>query len=250
MRLALLFAISVPAYAAGLTATPSVLDWAYVSGSHNYPADRVALVSSTGATAYSATATSENGWLLVNAAYVSSSATLSLGAYLTTASPIDVLGNGVYQGTVNLTDAGGNTATITVNLTVTGSSGPPPAITLSPLGLSFTSAFNGPAQMQNVLVTGPIAGTLQVQAASGAFPGWLQAAVTGAAGRYTAVVTAMPGNLSPGTYRETLVFSIGDRGRQPSGIADHTGGVQPDGIAVGADVRLHDRWCSAQPVGD
>jgi len=102
MRLALLFVAACSAYAAGLTATPSTVAWTYVSGSHNYPVQTVGLVSSSGATAYSATANSENGWLLVNAAYVSSAATLSLGAYLTAASQIDRLDSGSYQGTVHL----------------------------------------------------------------------------------------------------------------------------------------------------
>jgi len=67
----------------------------------------VGLVSSTGATSYSAVTTSENAWLLVNAAYASSSSALSAGAYLTPSNLIDRLDNGVYQGTVNLTDAQG-----------------------------------------------------------------------------------------------------------------------------------------------
>ena len=249
MRLALLFAISVPAYAAGLTATPSVLDWTYVSGSHNYPADRVALVSSTGATAYSATATSENGWLLVNAAYVSSSATLSLGAYLTTASPIDVLGNGVYQGTVNLTDAGGNTATVTVNLTVTG--------VVRPASCDYAQSF-GTELHQRIQRSGADAecaghrtnrGDAAGAGGFGRLPGLAAGGGDGRCGEVHGGGDGDAGEPQPGNLPGNAGVFHRDRGRQPSGIADHTGGVQPDGIAVGADVRLHDRWCSAQPVG-
>jgi uncharacterized protein (TIGR03437 family) len=206
MRPALLFVAGVSAYAAGLTAVPSTVDWTYVSGSHNYPSQRIALVSSTGSTAYSATANSENGWLLVNAAYVSSSANLSLGAYLIPASPIDKLDPGSYQGTVNITDSSGNTTAVIVNLTVTGTV-TNPGITVSPPALNFASSFNGPAQTQNVVITGPTAGSLQVQ--SPGAPGWLQTVVTGGAGLYTLVVTVTPGMLSPGTYRENLQLSIG-----------------------------------------
>ena len=166
-------------------------------------------MSSTGATSYSATANSENGWLLVNAAYVSSSATLSLGAYLIPASPVDLLDNGAYRGTVNFTDANGNTVSVTVNLTVTGSVNPPPNVILRPAALNFTSASGGPAQTQNVTVTGPTAGQLQIRAVSGALPDWLRTVVTGGAGGYTVLVTVTPGNLAAGAYHETLQFTIG-----------------------------------------
>jgi uncharacterized protein (TIGR03437 family) len=206
MRLALHLVASASAYAAGLTATPPVVSWTYVYGSHSYPSQIISLVSSTGAPGYSATANSENGWLLVNAAYVSSSANLSLGAYLIPATPIDRLNAGSYQGVINFTDSHGNTTSVTVNLTITGG-GPNPGITATPASLNFVSAFNGPSQTQNVVITGPTAGTLQAQAPSS--PGWLQAIVTGAAGQYILVVTVTPGTLGAGTYRENLQLSIG-----------------------------------------
>ncbi len=209
MRLALLFAAALSAYAAGLTTTPSTVSWTYVSGSHDYPSSTIALLSANGATAYSAIANSENGWLLVNAAYISSSATISAGAYLTTAGPIERLDSGSYQGTINMVDSNGNTAAVTVNLTISGGVIAHPGITVSPAALTFTSTLNGPPQTQNVTVTGPTAGLLQVQAAGGSLPGWLQAVVTGSAGTYVVVITATPANLGTGGYRETLLLSIG-----------------------------------------
>jgi uncharacterized protein (TIGR03437 family) len=209
MRLALLFAAGVSVYAAGITANPPVVNWNYVSGSHNYPSQTVALVSPTGARSYSAVAHSDTGWLLVNSAYASSAADLSLGAYLLTTAPIERLGNGSYQGTVAITDSDGNTGAITVNLTVTGVTTPPPALAVTPAALNFTSVFGGPAQSQPVNVTGPTAPPLQVRTASGIAQPWLQTAVAGAAGAYTVTVTVTPANLAPGTYREGLVFTIG-----------------------------------------
>lgn len=205
MRLTLLLVAMGSAYAAGLTPTPPAVAWTYVAGSHVYPSQAISLVSSSGATAYSATANSENGWLLVNAAYASSSANLAAGAYLIPAFPIDRLDNGAYQGTVNFTDSNGNTAAVVVNLTVTGTVNPNPVILTNPASLAFTSALGGPPQTQNVAVTGPTGGVLQVQAGSG----WVQTVVTGAAGTYTLVVTVTPGTLGPGTYRDTLTLSIG-----------------------------------------
>lgn len=205
MRLTLLMVAIGSAYAAGLTPTPQTVAWTYVAGSHVYPSQAISLVSSSGATAYSATANSENGWLLVNAAYVSSSANLAAGAYLIPAFPIDRLDNGSYQGTVNFTDSNGNTAAVIVNLTVTGAINPNPPVVATPASLAFTSALGGPPQTQNVAVTGPTGGPLKAQAASG----WVQAVVTGAAGVYTVVVTVTPGTLGPGTYRDSLTLSIG-----------------------------------------
>ncbi|MBS1855756.1 MAG: hypothetical protein JST11_10350 [Acidobacteria bacterium] len=209
MRLAILLATAVSAYAAGVTANPPVVNWSYVSGSHNYPSATVALTSATGASSYSAVANSDTGWLLVNSAYASSAADLSLGAYLLTTVPIERLGNGVYQGTVNITDSDGNTGTITVNLTITGVVTPPPVLAVSPAALSFTSVFGGPAQSQPVTVTGPTAPPLAVQPPAGTLPPWLQTAIAGAAGSYTVTVTVTPAGLVAGTYQASLIFTIG-----------------------------------------
>jgi len=98
----ILLAVST-AYGAGLSATPPVVNWSYTPGSHTYPAQSISLTSSTGATSYTAAAVSENGWLLVNSAYLASSS-VSSGVYLTVSNAADRLDNGSYQGTVNLTD--------------------------------------------------------------------------------------------------------------------------------------------------
>jgi len=144
-----------------VTATPNPVNIAYNSNSGNFPTQFVSLQTTTGASTYSATSSSLNGWLLANGGS-SSPQLISSGLQISVSGNVTNLVTGNYMGTVSVQDASGGSGSITVNLSVNG--GSTNGLTLSPSnGLTFSGAVgSGNTSPQTMTITSSVAGALSV----------------------------------------------------------------------------------------
>lgn len=181
-----------------ITATPNPVNWTYSSNSGTFPTQLVSLTTTTGATTYTATASSSNGWLSVT-----SGGTLGVnGLLLSTNGNINSLTTGVYQGNVSISDPNGGFGSISVNLNVNG--GTTSGLTISPNnGLTFSGAVgSGSTSPQFIYVTSSISGSVSLNCSS--TPAWLQCSgnpTSISANNQTAfTVSANASGLTNGTY--------------------------------------------------
>jgi uncharacterized protein (TIGR03437 family) len=171
--------------------------------------------SASGANSYSdqVSTTSGGNWLLANYSLSGTTpTTLTPGVACVTLSlnstVVPSLASGSYQGTVALTSSSGSTATITVNLYVSG--GTAPGVTVSP-NSTFTfpgvTAGSTTLQQQQFTITaagGYSLGTAGVSSAAGWFS---MSTPTFSGNTETFTVTANPNGLSAGVYSAVITLA-------------------------------------------
>ena len=190
-----------------LTASPSTLNFSYVTGG-NFPSPQpVGLSSTTGAQTYSATATSVNNWLLVNGSTQVFSATISSGLNVSLSNAVFSLATGFYTGTINVTASDSSTTSITVNLTING--GTSGNFTFSPSSVTLSSpAGSGCCVQQTVNVTSTLTGGFSASV-SGTGLSVSQNSSTITPGQtVTVTVSGNPTGLGSTTYTGTLTVTV------------------------------------------
>jgi uncharacterized protein (TIGR03437 family) len=222
------FQNGVPVTGTGpLSVTPNPLSGVYASGSSTFPSASVIFNGNSGVN-YAASASSSNGWLLVNGqtfvqTVPSSQVTISTNSNLL------ALAAGAYTGTVSFIGGDNSSAVLTVNITVTPNAtgiiiGPPNPIT-------FSAPPNGTAQTASVPISSQNAGTMNVSI-SGAGLSVAPQTVNFAAGGATSVtITADPTGLSAQTYSGQLM--VGAAGNTLTAPVDFTV-VSPSGSGGGS----------------
>ncbi len=192
-----------------LTASPNPVNLSYTSNSGLFPNTNVVLQSLSGATTYTATASSSNGWLLVNG---NPSATgIIPNLVVSVSGNVGALTTGNYQGQIQVTDSNSGTVSIQVNLAVNG--GSTAGLTFNPpSGLTFTSAVGGTTTAsQQVSITSQTSGSLSVSCTSSPQT-WLTC--SGSPGTINAnspqaiTLTATPGSLPAGSYFGQLSATV------------------------------------------
>ncbi len=175
-----------------LTVTPPALTFTYQIGGTT-PAAQTFMVTAAGNAALAFTATSPGTWVTLNPTTGTTPATV-----LVSVNPAG-LGAGTYTGTINVTAGGaGNTAPVTVTLTVTG----PPALTVTPSTLTFSAPTGGPAPPAQTLTVTSNTGALNFTAAAGSV--WLSVTPTSGTTPATLSVSVNPTGLANGTYSGTI----------------------------------------------
>jgi uncharacterized protein (TIGR03437 family) len=174
-----------------LTATPATLAFSYQTGG-TAPAAQTFMVA-TGNTPLSFTVTSPGPWLQVSPMSGTTPATVTVTANPTGLAP------GTYGGniTVNATGSSGS-ATVAVTLIVSG----PPAITVTPSALSFTSPAGGPAPAPQTLTLTGTNAPLGFTAMAGTY--WLSVTPTSGTTPATLAVSVNPKGLAAGTYTGSI----------------------------------------------
>jgi hypothetical protein len=140
-----------------LVLSQASIRWTYNTGGSLPQATSVTVSSSRAATSFTATASSANGWLLVNG-QTTVSATVPVTLTFSPSSNLAQLGTGNYTGTVQLTAVDGSVASFNVNLTVNG--GTAAGLTVSPNPIALNASLSGAAVQQTITVTSDTAGTL------------------------------------------------------------------------------------------
>ncbi|HWC99410.1 MAG TPA: hypothetical protein VG456_21775 [Candidatus Sulfopaludibacter sp.] len=142
-----------------LLLSQSSIPWTFTTDGTLPAASTVTVSSSSGATSYTATASSSSNWLLVNG---STSTVGALPAALTISPDADVanLTTGTYPGYVQLIAPDGSTANITVTLTVNG--GTATGLTVAPNPITLSASLQGSSAQQSVSVISATAGALAV----------------------------------------------------------------------------------------
>jgi len=140
-----------------LQLSQSTIPWTYTTGGSLPETTNVTASSASGATSFTAIASSANSWLLVNGA-ASASGSLPGTLALAPGPSLADLGTGVYTGTVQLNAPDGSIAYINVTLTVNG--GTAAGLTVSPNPISLSASLSGSTVAQTVTVTSATAGAL------------------------------------------------------------------------------------------
>jgi trimeric autotransporter adhesin len=191
-----------------LSVYPSTLSWLYSAFSPGtFPSQTTLTISSTnGQIGYNATATSSNGWLLINNLFVASG---TLGVTPLTISPstnLASLAPGTYTGSVAISGSDGSAVTVTITATVSGISSS--SMTISPSPIPLAAAVNGSTTQATVSITSAVSGTLSATATGSGVT------VSGTGQNVTAGVTTNitvsgnPTGLTNGTYLSTLNVSV------------------------------------------
>jgi uncharacterized protein (TIGR03437 family) len=184
-----------------VTASPSLrlgtnsINFAYQSGD-NLPQPQAVMVSSSAATAFTATATG-GSWLSVSPANGTTPASLSVSVNPAGLNP------GTYNGTITITAPGASNSpqTVAVSLTVTSA----PTISVSPSLLNYSYQSGGnPPQVQVVSVSASAAATFTAVASGGS---WLSVSPTSGTAPASLSVSVNPAGLNPGTYNGTITVS-------------------------------------------
>jgi len=185
-----------------LAVAPSTVALSYTSGTGIFPSQAVTLTSSTGATTFSATVSSNAPWLLVNGqstgtGAISSGLTVSAGVAAPTVP-------GTYAGYVTVTASDGSIAQINVTLTVNG--GTVSGVVVLPQSLTFSTTVGStsiaPAQI-SVSVPG---GSLTSSTVTNGSP-WLAVSQNTTTSPATLTVTANPTGLTAGTYIDSITIN-------------------------------------------
>ncbi len=234
-----------------LSANPNPVSWSYSSSnssplSSQIPQTNVVISTSVGATSYGFTVQSSgsNGYLLLANSQISSSGiSFSTPLILTPTSNIQALPTGTYQELINLTDSANNSAVLTVNITVNGSSGGN-GITMSPAPLQLNASVGQTSLVQGtVTLTSTTSGTVVLNVSGTGLTlanSSTQQSINVTGGQSTSfIVYANPTGLVQSTYNGTLsavegslsqsiqvAFSVG----QSSGGGGNTTNVAPTSL--------------------
>jgi uncharacterized protein (TIGR03437 family) len=183
-----------------ITVNPTLLAFAQAQGGPAPAAQTVQITASSGSLGFAAAATTSAGgnWLSVTPA------TGNTGGAITVTANGAQLSQGTYNGQVTLSVPGAANPTVTIPVTLT--VGAPQTVTAAPASLAFTFTTGGTAPAnQNITVTstgGPASVTAAASTTSGG--NWLSVAPASGTTPLTLVVSATPGNLSPGTYNGSI----------------------------------------------
>ena len=191
-----------------LTANPNSFSWSYTTVSGTYPsAQTVALASSIGQTNYTAYVDSSSPWLEANGSYPSTSGNIASGISVgPNPTYMNSLSAGNYTGYVHVSDYNGNTALITVYLTVNG--GSTSGITWSPNPVTITAAAGGSQQQLQVNLSSATAGTFTASiSGSGLSVSGVTTSTTSPASAYV-IVYGNPSGLSSYTYSGNLSVTL------------------------------------------
>ena len=191
-----------------LTASPNSFSWSYTTVSGTYPsAQTVALASSIGQTNYTAYVDSSSPWLEANGSYPSTSGNIASGISVgPNPTYMNSLSAGNYTGYVHVSDYNGNTALITVYLTVNG--GSTSGITWSPNPVTITAAAGGSQQQLQVNSSSATAGTFTASiSGSGLSVSGVTTSTTSPASAYV-IVYGNPSGLSSYTYSGNLSVTL------------------------------------------
>lgn len=142
-----------------VTFSQTFIPWSYTTGGSLPQAVNVTASSLSGATSFTATATSAGGWLLVDGA-TTSSGSMPTTLIVSPSSAVASLATGVYPGTIRVQVSDGSIAFLNVTLTVNG--GTATGLTVSPNPITLSAQLQGPTVQQTMTVTSDTAGTLAV----------------------------------------------------------------------------------------
>ncbi len=194
------------------TVSPNSVPFSFNTNSGIFPTTPVTVTTTTGATNYSASATSSNGWLPFNGSPSIGGLSIGQPYALTVGSQANILAAGSYSGTVTITDPSGATqGTIQVTLNVNG--GNSSGLTLSPNPLNLTSALNGVQQNSSVTVSSTTGGTLSI---TGNLQSWINFqypanTLVTANSSVAFTVNANPTGLAAGLYSQVLNVTVGSQ---------------------------------------
>ena len=191
-----------------LSVYPSSIPWSYsTSSSGTFPASTtVTLTSTNGAIGYSATATSSNGWLLVNGGYATSGTVGVTPLVIGPTTNLAALTPGTYNGTVNISGSDGSTALITVTVTITGAGSG--IVTITPSPISLSAAVNGAQTSTVVTINSGVSGTLSATVTGSGLSVSVPNSNITAGVATTVTIFGNPSGLTNSTYVGTLNVSV------------------------------------------
>jgi hypothetical protein len=178
-----------------LTVTPGSLQFNFAPGGPVPDSQSVSVASSPAGQSFSASATSNGGWLAVAASSGVTPATLTV-----TVAPQN-LAQGTYSGQITVT-SGGFTEIVTVTLVVQ-----PFTLTVSPAALTFEAqpGGNAPAPQTVSVSSVPPGSNFSVATSPGA--GWLAASSSSGRTPATLTVSVNPTGLEAGTYTGSITVT-------------------------------------------
>ena len=214
------------ASATSLSATPSTLQFAYMTGGTAPAAQPIQIAASGGALSF--TATSSASWLSVTPASGTTPASLSVSVAPAGMSP------GNYTGNIQITAAGASNSPISVAVTLTVTA-VPPTLGVSPQALTYNYTFGGahPAA-QTLSIVNAGSGSLSWTASASAF--WIGLSATTGNAPATLSVSVNPANLAAGTYTSSVQIAAAGALGSPVSVAVTlvVQGTQPAGNITAA----------------
>jgi uncharacterized protein (TIGR03437 family) len=191
-----------------LSVYPTNIPWSYsTANSGVFPASTtINLTSTNGDIGYTATATSSNGWLLVNSGYTTTGTVGITPLVIGPTTNLAALSPGTYTGTVAITGSDGSTATVTVTATVTGTGSG--TVTISPSPISLSASLNGSTTSTVVTINSAVSGTLTGTVTGSGLSISIPNANVTAGVATTITVFGNPAGLPNGTVVGTLNVSV------------------------------------------
>jgi uncharacterized protein (TIGR03437 family) len=201
---------SITTISGSTSVSPGALGFSFLEGGPK-PASQPVFLSNQTAQAITFFAGSDQNWLSVSPAKVTT-ASFSVTTLTVTASTAG-LTPGTYAGTVNVAMPG-HIFTITVTLTISTSQ---QELVLSHSALEFQVAKGAaPPPSQSIVVLNPGSGSLKWTAAASSLSGsWLSVSPSSGAAGDSAVVTVNPANLLRGTYYGIVQFTANGASNSP-----------------------------------
>lgn len=197
-------AIGVRALAASaqstMTVTPAALQYAYTVGETLPASQPIAISSSGGTLAWTATVT--GSWLSVDSASGTAPSTINVSV-----APAS-LAAGTYNGTIQIASTGASNSPITVAVTLVVTAAPA-ILVVTPASLSFEYAAGSAAPAaQSLSITNGGGGTFSWVASSGAY--WATLSASSGAVPGTVSVSLNAGNLAAGSYAANVTIAAAD----------------------------------------
>ena len=192
-----------------ISVSQTSVPWSYSASNPSlFPASVTVTPSSTsGDVAYTATATSSNGWLLINGGYTTGGTAGVTSITLSATSQIAALTPGTYSGTVTITEAdNGDIATITVTATVTGTNSS--LLTITPNPIQISAAAGGAIASTSVTITSAISGTLTLTPSCSGISLSTNSTTVNGGIPISVTVLGSPASLAAGTYIGSLSASV------------------------------------------
>jgi uncharacterized protein (TIGR03437 family) len=193
------------------TVSPTSIPFTYNSGGA-FQSSSMVVTTTSGNTSYTATASSSNGWLLVNGSPSFGGLTVGQSYPVSVGAQAQSLTTGAYTGTITIADPFGVTqTTLTVTLSVNG--GNSFGLTINPNPLNLTSAVNGAQQNPVVNITSSTGGALTISAN---FQSWLYTSVPANTtlspnAPYSLSLSVNPAGLGVGTYGQSINITVGSQ---------------------------------------
>lgn len=203
-----------------LNVNPTSLAFYYQTGGA-LPSQQILSLTTPGASiAFSVSATSSSNWLVVTPVSGFTPGDLTVGV---NASIVQALGQGRYEGSIQITAPGASNSPVTVPVTLTVS--PYPLLSVSPASLTFDVQPGGSAPAQKTLhvssssASSPITFSVSTTTTTTGV-NWLTASPSSATTPATINVGIGPSGLTlaPGTYTGSVVLTSGAAGNSPLSV--------------------------------